>query len=220
MQAPDLAVKELRRCVQDLGLAGVQIGSHVNDWNLYAEELFPIFEEAERLNAAIFVHPWDMMGEKSMSKYWLPWLVGMPAETSLAICSLIFGGIFERLPNLKVGFAHAGGSFPGTIGRIEHGWSARPDLCATECKRNPREFLGRFWVDSLTHDADCLKHVVNVFGRDKVVLGTDYPFPLGEQKPGKLIESIEDFDEITKAKMLGGNALEFLGIDKDQFLSE
>jgi len=160
------------------------------------------------------------MGEKSMSKYWLPWfallyqqtvfaswlttprtfrLVGMPAETSLAICSLIFGGIFERLPNLKVGFAHAGGSFPGTIGRIEHGWSARPDLCATECKRNPREFLGmlsgltlapdhqphsrtpefvgRFWVDSLTHDADCLKHVVNVFGRDKVVLGTDYPFP-------------------------------------------
>jgi aminocarboxymuconate-semialdehyde decarboxylase len=112
MQAPDLAVKELRRCIQDLGLAGVEIGSHVNDWNLDAPELFPIFEEAERLGACIFIHPWDMMGKEKMPKYWLPWLVGMPAETSLAICSMIFGGVLERLPKLKVCFAHGGGSFP------------------------------------------------------------------------------------------------------------
>jgi aminocarboxymuconate-semialdehyde decarboxylase len=130
MQAPELAIEELRRCVLDLGFPGVQIGTHVNDWNLSDPELFPVFQEAEKLGAAIFVHPWDMMGEKTMSKYWLPWLVGMPAETSRAICSMIFGGVFERLPNLRVCFAHGGGSFPITVGRIEHGFNVRPDLCA------------------------------------------------------------------------------------------
>jgi len=220
MQAPDLAVKELRRCVQDLGLAGVQIGSHVNEWNLYSEELFPIYEEAERLDAAIFVHPWDMMGQKSMNKYWLPWLVGMPAETSLAICSMIFGGVFDRFPKLKVAFAHGGGSFPSIVGRVEHGWECRPDLCATDCKTNPRDYMGRFWVDSLTHDPDCLKSIVKLFGPDKVALGTDYPFPLGEAVPGKLIESEDEFDAQTKAMLLGENALKFLGLNKESFIGD
>lgn len=227
-----------------------------------------------------------MMGQRTMNKYWLPWyafsskqnvsriradhllmitrLVGMPAETSLAICSLIFGGVLERLPKLKIAFAHAGGSFPGTIGRIEHGWNCRPDLCAVDCKRNPREYLGsstltmchqptvnsvryfnsyctgRFWVDSLTHDEANLKYVVELFGKDKVALGTDYPFPrtalpilsshltltlayrlsVGEQEPGKLIESVEEFDDDTKRKLLGENALEFLGLSKSQFIGE
>lgn len=161
----------------DLGLAGVQIGSHVNDWNLDAPELFPIFEEAAKLGAAIFVHPWDMMGKDKMNKYWLPWLVGMPAETSLAICSMIFGGVFERLPTLKVCFAHGGGSFPMTIGRIEHGFNCRPDLVAVDNKRNPREYLGKFWVDSLVHDEKVLQYVVDVMGEDRVCLGSDYPFP-------------------------------------------
>jgi len=218
MQAPDLAVKELRRCVQDLGLAGVQIGSHVNDWNLNREEVFPIFEEAERLGAAIFIHPWDMMGQEKMSKYWLPWLVGMPAETCLAICSMMFGGIFEKLPNLKVAFAHGGGSFPGTFGRIQHGFDCRPDLVAVDNKVSPRDTLGKFWVDSLVHDADALRGIVKLFGSNKVCLGTDYPFPLGEEKPGKLIESVDDFDEPTKEKLLGTNALEFLGLEKEKFI--
>jgi aminocarboxymuconate-semialdehyde decarboxylase len=220
MQAPDLAVKELRRCVQDLGLAGVQIGSHVNEWNLSDPELFPIYEEAEKLGTAIFVHPWDMMGQDQMKKYWLPWLVGMPAETSRAICSLIFGGVFEKFPNLRFAFAHGGGSFPGTIGRIEHGWQVRPDLCAVDCKTNPREFLGKFWVDSLVHDRAALKNIVKLFGEDKVALGTDYPFPLGEDEPGKLIESVEKFSEDTKAKLLGLNALDFLGLTPEKFQPE
>jgi len=217
MQAPDLAVKELRRCVQDLGLAGVQIGSHINDWNLNAPELFPIFEEAERLGAAIFIHPWDMMGKDSMTKYWLPWLVGMPAETSRAICSMIFGGVFSKLPALKVCFAHGGGSFPCTIGRIEHGWKCRPDLCQVDCKVNPRDFLGKFWVDSLVHDENVLRYVVDLVGKNRVVLGSDYPFPLGEDQPGHLIESSNLFDEEEKESMLGGNALHFLGIPLEKF---
>ncbi len=99
-----------------LSFAGVQIGSHINDMTLDRPEFDPIFAAAERLGAAIFVHPWDMIGSRLMNKYWLPWLVGMPAETCLAICSMIFGGVFQRYPALRVCFAHGGGSFCGTIG--------------------------------------------------------------------------------------------------------
>ncbi|MDX2105456.1 MAG: amidohydrolase family protein [Candidatus Melainabacteria bacterium] len=211
MQAPDLAVQELERCVKDLGLLGVQIGSHVNNWNLSDPALLPVFEAANDLDAFIFVHPWDMMGQERMTRYWLPWLVGMPAETCLAICSMIFSGIFERFPKLRVAFAHGGGSFPATVGRIEHGFQARPDLCAIDNDVNPRDYLGRFLVDSLVHDSKALKYLLDVVGEDSIALGTDYPFPLGEDEPGKLIESL-DITDATKAKLLGGNALSWLKI--------
>ena len=122
LQAPELAIKELERCKR-IGLAGVQIGSHVNEWNLNDDNLFPVFQACAELGMAVFVHPWEMMGQEKMQRYWLPWLVGMPAETSRAICSMIFGGVFEKLPKLRVAFAHGGGSFPATIGRIEHGYA-------------------------------------------------------------------------------------------------
>jgi aminocarboxymuconate-semialdehyde decarboxylase len=210
MQAPELAVEELERCVKDLGMAGVQIGSHVGDWNLSEERLFPIFEAAQDLGAAVFVHPWDMMGEASMQKYWLPWLVGMPAEVSRAVCSMIFGGIFERLPKLRVAFAHGASSFAATVGRIEHGFQCRPDLCAIDNKINPRDYLGHFYVDSLVHDERTLRFIIDTFGSDKIALGTDYPFPLGEDIPGKLIESMPDLSDAVRARMLWGTALEWL----------
>ncbi len=217
MQAPKLAVTELERCVQELGLAGVQIGSHVNDWNLDEPAMFDIFEAAASLGAAIFVHPWDMMGKDRMPKYWLPWLVGMPAETSLAICSVIFGGVLERLPNLRIGFAHGGGSFPFTIGRVQHGFDVRPDLCAADNQTSPRDYQGKFYVDSLVHDADALRFLVNQMGDNRVALGSDYPFPLGEAKPGALIDSIDEFSPTTKNRLLAGTALEFLGLSRNQF---
>jgi aminocarboxymuconate-semialdehyde decarboxylase len=215
LQAPDLAIKELERCMK-IGLAGVQIGSHVNDWNLNDPALFPVFEAAERLGAAIFVHPWDMMGRHSMEKYWLPWLVGMPAETSLAICSMIFGGVFERLPKLRVAFAHGGGSFPATIGRIEHGFVVRPDLCAVDNNVNPRNYLGRFWLDSLVHDKPMLDFIVDLIGPERIALGTDYPFPLGELEPGKLIREA-GYDKTTTDLLLHGAALAWMDMTKDQF---
>eukprot|EP01133_Synstelium_polycarpum_P013235 gene13235-15553_t len=218
LQDPAASVLELRRCILELGLAGVQIGSNINGTNLNDAALFPVFEEAERLGAAIFVHPWEMMGRERMPQYWLPWLVGMPAETCLAICSMIFGGVFERLPKLKVCFAHGGGSFPFTIGRIEHGFEARPDLCAVDNPINPRDYIGRFWVDSLVHDEDALKFLVKLMGENKVIMGTDYPFPLGELVPGALIDSVKEYDETTKSMLLGDNALEFLGLTKERFL--
>ena len=216
LQDPDRACQELERCVTELGLAGVEIGSHVNAWNLDAPELFPVFETAARLGAAVFVHPWEMMGMAQMPDYWLPWLVGMPAETSRAICSLLFGGVLRRLPDLRLAFAHGGGSFPATIGRVQHGFDVRPDLCAVRNDEPPRSYAGKFWLDSLVHDPDMLRYVVKLFGADRIALGSDYPFPLGEHHPGALIESM-DFDEPTKALLLGGAALAWLGYDASRF---
>jgi aminocarboxymuconate-semialdehyde decarboxylase len=215
MQDAKLAVKELERCVKELGLAGVQIGSHVNDWNLSDAELFPIFEAAQDLGACVFVHPWDMMGQSRMEKYWLPWLVGMPAETSLAIASMIFGGVFERLPKLRVAFAHGGGAFGSIIGRLEHGFKTRPDLCAVDNNVDPRAYLGRFYVDSLVHDKAVLKYLLELLGEDKIALGSDYPFGLGEALPGELIESM-DFSSKLKQKLLSENAFNWLGVQPEK----
>jgi aminocarboxymuconate-semialdehyde decarboxylase len=216
MQAPNLAIKELERCVNELGLAGIEIGSHVNGWDLNDPNLFPIFEAAQELGASIFVHPWDMRGADKMSKYWLPWLVGMPAEVSAAICSMIFGGVFERLPRLKVAFAHGGGSFPMTVGRIEHGFNVRPDLCAIDNNKNPRDYLGSFYVDSFVHDPAALRYLIDLVGANCVALGTDYPFPLGEHKPGSLIDSM-GFDESMKEQLYSGTALEWLNLKREDF---
>jgi aminocarboxymuconate-semialdehyde decarboxylase len=209
------AIRELERC-RKIGLVGVQIGSNVNQLNLGEPQFFEFFAACAELGMAVFVHPWEMMGEREIQKYWLPWLVGMPAETARAICSLIFSGTLERLPRLRICFAHGGGSFPYTLGRIAHGFEARPDLVAVDNSKNPREYLGKFWLDSLVHDELMLEYLVKVVGADKIALGTDYPFPLGELEPGKLIESSK-FDAETKAKMLHGAALDWLNLEKDLF---
>ena len=157
-----------------------------------------------------------MLGSERMPKYWLPWLVGMPAETSLAICCMLFGGVFERLPTLRVAFAHGGGAFPATFGRIEHGYNVRPDLCAIDMKGAPRDFLGKFYLDSLVHDRNMLSYLLELVGKDHVALGSDYPFPLGEHRPGELIESMQ-FDEETQAALLHGSALKWLNLKKERF---
>ncbi len=219
LQDPDLACRELERCMGELGLAGVEIGTHVSGAGLGDAELLPVFQTAARLGAAVFVHPWDMLAKDRMPKYWLPWLVGMPTETCLAICSVLFSGLLERLPDLRLAFAHAGGSFPGTIGRIQHGFESRPDLCAVDNPVPPRQYLAdpatgrpaRFFVDSLTHDADALRWLIRLMGPQRIILGSDYPFPLGEAVPGSLIESMDDLSLDTRRWLLGGAALVFLG---------
>lgn len=216
LQAPDLAVKEAERAITQLGLQGFQIGSHVNQWNLSDPALFPVYEACENLNACLFVHPWDMMGQDRMPKYWLPWLVGMPAETSLAICSMIFGGVFQKFPRLRVAFAHGGGAFPFTLGRVQHGFEARPDLCAVDCSVDPKSFVGKFWVDSLVHDPRALIYLRDVMGAGNICLGTDYPFPLGELTPGDLIQN-SSLSLSDQEQMLHGSALRWLNMKKEFF---
>lgn len=208
MQDTQLAIQELER-LKDLGFPGIQIGSNVNQHNLDAPEFFPIFKACQDLNMAVFVHPWEMMGQAQMGKYWLPWLVGMPAETSRAICSLLLGGVLERLPQLRFCFAHAGGSFLPTIGRVQHGYECRPDLVAIDSAHGPRHYLGKFWVDSATHDPQLLRYIIDVAGEDKVCLGTDYPFPLGDLEIGTFIEQMNLPEPIVE-KIFYKNTLEWL----------
>ncbi len=216
MQDEKYGIRELERCIKELGLHGIEIGSHVNGWNLDDPHVFPILEAAQELGAAIFVHPWEMLGRERMERYWLPWLIGMPAETSLSICSMIFGGVFERLPRLRVAFAHGGGAFPATLGRIEHGFNVRPDLVAVNNQSNPRNYLGQFYVDSLVHDRDLLSYMIKLMGSDAIALGSDYPFPLGEHVPGSMIEAMA-LDEETASRLLHGTALEWLDIERSRF---
>jgi aminocarboxymuconate-semialdehyde decarboxylase len=209
LQDIDLAIKEMERCIKELKMPGIEIGSNINQLNLSDKKFDPFWEAAQDLNCSIFIHPWEMMGENEMMKYWLPWLVGMPAETARAICSLIFGGVMGKYPNLKFAFAHGGGSFPATVGRVEHGWKVRPDLCAVDNPINPRDYLGKFWVDSLVHDEVSFDVLLKTVGADKICVGSDYPFPLGEQRPGELVESM-DMSVQTKQKIMFENAMDWL----------
>jgi len=216
MQDVDVAIKEMERCVKVLGMPGIEIGSNINTKNLGDPYFDPFWAAAEALDCCLFIHPWEMMGEQDMTKYWLPWLVGMPAETSRAICSLIFSGVLERYPKLRIAFAHGGGSFPLTIGRIEHGFNVRPDLCAIDNNHNPRNYIGKFWIDALTHDAKALDFIVDIMGKDKICMGSDYPFPLGEHEPGKLIAEMPYSNEL-KDQLLFKNALDWMQLPHTAF---
>tara|TARA_A100001011_G_scaffold84310_2_gene88087 strand:- start:13416 stop:14420 length:1005 start_codon:yes stop_codon:yes gene_type:complete len=211
MQDVDLAIKELERC-KSIGLHGVEIGSHVLDKNLDDPSFFPFWEAAQDLHMPIFIHPWEMMGMEDMKKYWLPWLVGMPAETCRAICSMMFGGVFDKFPKLKIMFAHGGGSFAFTLGRISHGWHCRPDLVNLNGVSDPYDYKGKFWVDGITHDSKALRYLIDTIGIDKVAYGTDYPFPLGDLEHGKFIENHPNLSQQEKEKLLYQNALNFLGL--------
>lgn len=216
MQDVELSIGELERC-KDLGFAGIQIGSNINGYNLSEPRFEPLWEACDRLGMAIMIHPWDMMGKEMMTKYWLPWLVGMPAETSRAACSMVFAGVFDRHPGLRVMFSHASGAFLATLGRIEHGWRCRPDLVAVDNPNNPRNYLGKFWVDSITHDARMLEYVLELQGAERIVMGSDYPFPLGDLEFGKYIETDMDLSEDKRASIFHGSALEWLNMERARF---
>ena len=211
MQDPALAIRELERCVRALGMPGVQIGTNVNGRDLDDPAVVEVLAAAESLGACVFVHPWDMLGGERMARHWFPWLVGMPAETSLAVASVCFGGVMERLPRLRIAFAHGGGAAPMTLGRWDHGFRERPDLCQTATTVMPSEAFRRLWFDSLVHDAEALRLLLSVAGPGKVALGTDYPFPLGELAPGAVVRAASWLDDATRASILHGAAAAFLG---------
>jgi aminocarboxymuconate-semialdehyde decarboxylase len=158
-----------------------------------------------------------MLEPKRLDKYWLKWLVGMPTETAIAVATLIFSGTFDRLPRLRVCFAHGGGSLPAILGRLEHGHAARPDLVAVDNPLRPSQYVrngatpARFWVDSLTHDPDALRRLIALMGSERVALGSDYPFPLGEDRAGEMVEGMNDLSADARANVLSGAARSFLG---------
>lgn len=211
MQDTDAACKELSRAMQD-GHVGVQIGNHVGERNLDDEGIITFLQHCADEGAAVLVHPWDMMGGDRTAKYMMAWTVSMPAETQLGIVSMILGGSFDRLPeHLRICFAHGGGSFAFLLGRLENAWHRR-DIVRGKSENPPSHYLGRFYVDSAVFDASALRLLVEVCGEDKVMLGSDYPFPLGEENIGELIRNADGIAQDTRANLLGGNAKGFLSL--------
>ena len=141
----------------------------------------------------------------------------MPAETSRAVCSMVFSGLFQKLPNLRVNFAHSGGAFLPTIGRVQHGYDCRPDLCAIDNEVGPKDHLGLFWVDNITHDPRLLEYVIDTIGIDKITLGSDYPFPLGDLEIGAFVEKM-DLPKESVQKIFCDNTLDWLDLDKKDFI--
>ena len=217
MQDVALAVGELQRCMGELGFAGVEIGSHIGEMELDDERLEPFWAAAAALGAVVFVHPWDVIGKDRLDRHWSKWLVGMPGETAFAFVSLAMGGVLERHPTLKILLAHGGGALAGTIGRIDHGFRVRPDLCQLRSKTLPSELLKRVWVDSAVHDGDALRLLVDKVGVERICLGSDYPFPLGEHIPGRGIETLAGLSDAQRSRLLGGTALELLGLDPERY---
>ena len=213
MQDADLAVRELHRCMHELHMPGVQIGTNINGKDLDDAAFAPFFAAAESLGAEVFVHPWEVVGAAEMPRFWMPWLVGMPAETSRAICALAFGGVLDRHPTLRLCFAHGGGAFPYTLGRIERGFLERPDLCATHSTTPPREHVARLYFDSIVHDPEALRYLVKTVGASRIAMGSDYPFPLGEKSPGGLIRNADWLSKQERQRMLAGTAIEFLNLE-------
>ncbi|MES2072852.1 MAG: amidohydrolase family protein [Pseudomonadota bacterium] len=208
LQDIDAACREASRA-QALGHVGVQIGNHLGERDLDDEGLLVFLTHCAHEGIPILVHPWDMMGgDNRMKKWMLPWLVAMPAETQLGILSLIMSGAFERLPaSLKICFAHGGGSFAFLLGRVDNAWRQR-DIVRENCPHPPSSYVNRFYVDSAVFDQRALALLVDVMGEDRVMLGSDYPYPLGEQDVGSLIRS-SGFSDASSQKLLSGNAKAF-----------
>ena len=210
LQDIDAACTELSRCMKT-GHLGVQIGNHVGDKNLDDPGVVTFLQHCAEEGAAVLVHPWEMFGQERMPKYMMPWTVGMPAETQLSVVALILSGAFDRLPSkLRICFAHGGGSFAFLLGRLENAWHHHP-VARGESQHPPSHYLNRFYADSAVFDQRTLQFLVETMGADRVMLGSDYPFPLGEERVGSLIRQ-SNLPKDAKTKLLGGNARRFLAL--------
>ncbi|MEB2401252.1 MAG: amidohydrolase family protein [Alcaligenaceae bacterium] len=211
LQDLDLACREAARARDD-GHVGIQIGNHLGPKDLDDEHLVQFLIHCAQEGIPILAHPWDMMTDGRMKKWMLPWLVAMPAETQLGILSLILSGAFERIPpSLKLCFAHGGGSFAFLLGRVDNAWHCR-DIVRQDCPNPPSSYVKRFYVDSAVFDQGALRLLADVMGGDRIMLGSDYPFPLGEQSIGKLVNDNPWLTDDDKRRINHGNAAAFFGL--------
>lgn len=211
LQDAHIAIEEMRRC-KEIGIVGIEIGTNVNGENLDADYLYPFFKAAEELEMPLFIHPWETLAKDRTPRHNFMYTVGMPSETALAAASLIWSGVMEKCPNLKVCFAHGGGSFAYILPRLDQGWEVWPHLRVTE--QPPSYYAKKFYFDSLVYDKDNLVFLIDTFGYEKIIMGSDYPFLLREINPGKVVDESNQLPEDVKKAILGENALTFLNLKK------
>ena len=212
LQDVDLACEEASRAFSE-GHVGVQVGNHHGPQDMDAPGLVAFLRHCAAEGIPVLVHPWDMMdSEERLSRFMLKWTVGMPAETQLSIAAMILGGAFDDLAeDLKVCFAHGGGSFAFLLGRLENAYRHR-DIARGRAAHPPSHYTRRFSCDSAVFDERSLRCLVDVMGVERVMLGSDYPFPLGEQRVGSLVRGAGFLSQADKDAILGGNAREFFNL--------
>lgn len=211
LQDPDLACAELDRCLA-AGHVGVEIGNHVGDRDLDDAGIVTFLRHCASTGAPVFVHPWDMPNSPRLGRWMSRWLTGMPAETHLSLLAMILGGVFDQVPeSLRICFAHGGGSFAFWLGRLENAWYERHDVIGGSAKP-PSSYVGRFSVDSVVFDPSALRLLVDVLGVENVLLGSDYPYPLGERPAGQVVRKAQFLTEEERGLLLGGNAARFLSL--------
>jgi aminocarboxymuconate-semialdehyde decarboxylase len=210
MQAPQRAADELRRAVRSLGLRGAMIASNVNGKNLDDPSLEPVWAAAAELDAILLVHPYNVAGADRLKSYYLNNLIGNPLDTTIAAACLVFGGVLERHPKLKVCLVHGGGFVPYQAGRWVHGWKVRPEP-QVHLKQSPEPWIDRFYYDTILHAQPQLKFLVDSVGPGRVMLGSDYPYDMGTGECVRQVKalSISDAD---KAMVLSGVAASLLGV--------
>jgi aminocarboxymuconate-semialdehyde decarboxylase len=209
MQVPERAAAELRRAMRDLGLKGAHIGSNVQGRNLDDPALEPVWQAADELGAFMLVHPYNIVGRERMKSYYLQTLIGNLLETTIAVASLVFGGVIERHPRIRFCFAHGGGFAPYQAGRFRHGWKVRPEGKA-HLKDGPAASLDRLLYDTILHAKAQLEFLIGDVGSSRVLLGSDYPFDMGQYDTVALVRSLK-ISEPDKQKILGGAAEALLG---------
>jgi aminocarboxymuconate-semialdehyde decarboxylase len=211
LQDTDVACAELERCLR-AGHRGVEIGNHVSDRDLDDAGIVTFLQHAAALGAPVFVHPWDMASSPRLDRWLAQWLAGMPAETHLSIMALILGGVLDRVGHdLRICFAHGGGSFAFWLGRLDNAWRARPGVVGTS-EHAPSHYLDRFYVDSVVFDERALRLLVDTVGIERVLVGSDYPYPLGERPAGAVVRRSAFLDDAGRDQILHGNAEAFLGL--------
>ncbi|RLL44831.1 amidohydrolase [Oceanobacillus piezotolerans] len=211
LQDVDLAIQEMERAVLELNLKGLEIGSNVNGQNLDDEQLEPFFKAAHELKVPLFVHPWATVGRERMPRHNFMYMVGMPSETALAAGSIIMSGMLDRYPDLKICFAHGGGSLPYLLPRMDKGFEVWPHIQKTV--EPPSYYAKKLYYDSLVYEPKNLQFMIEEFGTDRIIAGSDYPFLLRETPSGKVVDHLDKLSEEEKAKIHGLNAIQFLGLD-------
>ena len=204
------ATRELERISAELRLKGVIVASNVNGKDLDDPIFYPFFRKAEDLGLLIFVHPHDTAGAERMQKFYLTNLIGNPLDTTIAAARLIFSGILDKLPRLKICLAHAGGFLPYVMGRIQHGYMVRPE-CRKEIKRSPWEYFSNLYFDSITHHSPALEYLVKTAGSEHILMGSDYPYDMADEDPAGSIRKLS-IAERDKEAILSRNIQKLLGL--------
>jgi aminocarboxymuconate-semialdehyde decarboxylase len=212
MQYPDLAVEQLDHAMRTLKLKGAIVSTHVNDSELAAPQYDPLWKKAEDLGALIFMHPAGCTLGEHLSPYYLSNLIGNPADTTIALAHLVFAGVFDRFPRLKLCAAHSGGYFPFYVSRFDHGWHVRPE--SHTCREAPSRYLNRIWFDSLVYSPEQLEFLVRRAGASQVVVGTDYPFDMGVENPLERLDAATGLSPTEREAIRGENAARLLNLSK------